>query len=426
VILLDGLQAVVAAAALAGLGFGSCWLFIGRPLRQRADDAARQADAATRQAARAERSLADETARLTAERQEHRAAAADSLRRIETLNQRLQIQQEEYERNRQAWERARLQEARRSSYLQHGAGSTVPRSDDTDDGASQLASADEVTVIRLRFSYVVERPPASVRSPGRSLVQNPTAADQIRLVIERSEVTMLRDQAQDVDDVLALGRRAHEDASWRDRFVKAASEYAGDRIGNSMFQVLTQRWRTQDVADVDTVAQALNRSDELLHDMAGKPFEQIANKVGVAPPGAAVVGGIGADLVLESISGEIQDAVRVCEVVGIGIGLATGLHPLAIACTKSLLHDELSKTLSTAINKALSTAIKDVFSDPDTITVDRAPPPSRVIPRTSSYRVTDLTDPLRVTLEEPDGLTSPPAPTIDPPDVGPSGPAIGI
>ena len=78
---------------------------------------------------------------------------------------------------------------------------------------------------------------------------------------------MPRDQAGDVDKVLGQVRQARGDVTFRERFVDAASQYAGDRIGNSTFDVLTSRWITRDPAGIDKVAQALNRSDEWLHGL---------------------------------------------------------------------------------------------------------------------------------------------------------------
>ena len=364
------------AAALVGLGFGSCWLFVARPLRQRADDAGRQANAAVRRASTKEYSFVYEAEQLAAVLKKHQGAEAASARRIAALEQNQRNQKDAYEQDQRTWERIRqrllvaLQEARRYRDLQHGPESDTEPSDGTADGTGQAAPADEVTVIRLRFSYVAERLPSQVTPTGRLAVPSPAASDRIRLVIEHSAVTMPRDQAGDVSEVLGKSRQARDDVTFRERFIDAASEYAGDRIGNNVSQVLTQRWITRDVAHVDAVSQALNRSDEWLHDLAGKPFEEAAGRLGVAQPGAAVLGGIGSELVLEPISAEIQGAVRCCEIIGIGVGLAFGLHPLAISCTKSLFRAQL--------NERLSTAIRDVFCDRDAITVDRNPPPARV------------------------------------------------
>jgi hypothetical protein len=376
---------LVAAAALAGLGLGCCWLFAVHPLRRQAAAAARQAVDAEHSRADAERSIADarcslanakrslarKDALLAAEQKKYQTAQADSIRQIEALEKSQQLQLERYEQDRRSWERTRqklrvaLQEARRGPDPQFSEDSSAERPQDTGNGTSGLAGADEVTVIRLRFSYVAEHPRFSFSSPGMPPYQ-PSAADPIRLIIEQSITTMPRDQAGGIDEVLGLGRQARDDATTQERFIDAASEYAGDRIGNDMSHVLTQRWETQDPAHVDAVVQVLNRCDERLHDLAGKPFEEASRTMGLPEPGAAALGGIGSNLVLAPVSREIQGAVRFCEIVGIGIGLVFGLHPLAISCTKSLLRSQL--------NQRLSTAVKDVFCDREAYTADRDPP----------------------------------------------------
>jgi hypothetical protein len=57
--------------------------------------------------------------------------------------------------------------------------------------------------------------------------------------------------------------------------------------------------------------------------------ERIAGRMSLLQPGAGVLGGIGSNSVLQPLDREIRRAVRVCDIVGIGIGIgmAFGLHP---------------------------------------------------------------------------------------------------
>jgi hypothetical protein len=295
-------MAVAVVAAAVALGFAACWLFVARPIRQRADAA------------------------------DHRASQA---------------------------ERSRAEAALRS----------------TDRGIGEPARADDITVSRLRFYYLAKSPP-----PGARATPDTTpAGERIRLVIERMTITMRqRDEAGGLGKVDDLSERVREDAGLRQRFVDAASEYAAGRIGSGLFEV-TQRWETRDVAGFDAVAQALRGSDEWLHDLVGRPLAGAASGLGLPQPGAAVFGGIGSTLVLEPLDREIGDAVRFCEIVGIVVGLATGVHPLAISCTKSLARDVL--------DERLGAAIKGVFRD-NAIAVDRDPPQASATRHTPSVRET--------------------------------------
>jgi hypothetical protein len=156
-------------------------------------------------------------------------------------------------------------------------------------------------------------------------------------------VTLPRGQAGRIAEVLELGRRARGDDTFQEH-----------------------RWVTRDVAHLDAVAQDLSRSDEWLHELAAKPFEEISSRLGLGKPGPDVLGGIGSNLALAPVSREIAGAAWVCEIIGIGVGMAFGLHPLAISCTKSLVHG--------GINDGLTAAIKSAFRGPDAIMVSRGPP----------------------------------------------------
>jgi hypothetical protein len=98
-------------------------------------------------------------------------------------------------------------------------------------------------------------------------------------------VTLPRGQAGRIAEVLELGRRARGDDNFQERFVDAAAEYAGDLIGNNVSRALPHRWVTRDVAHLGAVAQDLSRSDEWLHELAAKPFEEISSRLGLDKPG---------------------------------------------------------------------------------------------------------------------------------------------
>jgi hypothetical protein len=367
--LLTGMLIVCAIAALIGLGAGSCWVLVARPARKQADDSARRAYAADQRAGNAERSLARAYAQLAAERQQREADAGQ----VEGLEQRRQAEQERHEQDRRAWERNRarflraLREARRDHDLDSGAGSAAEQPDGAENDSAEPVTAGEVTVVRLRVSYIIDERQVEVNALGGQDRLTAADADRIRLLIERDVTVVPREQAGNVDDVLEKGRQAQQDATLGDRFIDAASEYAAGRIGDKASEVITQRWTTQDVAGLGAVAGALGRSDEWMHEMVGKPLEGAAGRLGLDGPGAAAIGGIGSNMLLAPVSREIQGVVRFCEIVGIGIGLAAGLHPLAIACTKSFLRAQFNERLGDAVKEAA----RNAFCDRDVVTTTR-------------------------------------------------------
>jgi hypothetical protein len=59
---------------------------------------------------------------------------------------------------------------------------------------------------------------------------------------------------------------------------------------------------------------------------------------------------------------QVRDATVFCEIVGIAVGLAAGLHPLAVTCAKSLAR--------TQVDAVLGQAARGVFSGQADITAD--------------------------------------------------------
>jgi hypothetical protein len=242
---LTGMLIVVAVAALIGLGAGSCWVLVARPARKHADDSARQAHTANQRAGHAERSLAQAHAQLAAERQQREADAGQ----IEGLEQRLQAEQDRHEQDRRAWERNRarflrtLREARRDRDLDSGAGNGAEQPDGGKNDPAEPVTAEHVTVVRLRVSYIIDEHPAKVNAPGGQDRLTAADAERIRLLIERDVAVVPRGQAGNVDDVLEKGRQAQQDAPFGDRFIDAASEYAADRIGDTASEALPLSFR---------------------------------------------------------------------------------------------------------------------------------------------------------------------------------------
>ena len=392
--LLTGVLIVVAVATLIGLGAGSCWVLVTRPARKQADGSASRARAADQRAGNAERSLARAHAQLAVERQQRVADAGQ----VEGLEQRRQAEQERYEQDRRAWERNRarflraLREARRDGDLDSGAGSDAEQHNDSGNDSAEPVTAGEVTVVRLRVSYIIDERPAAVNGLAGQDRLLTAHADRIRVLIERDVTVVPREQAGNVDDVLEKGRLAQQSATFGDRFIDAASEYAAGRIDDKASEVITQRWITQDVAGLGAVAGALDRSDEWMHEMVGKPLEGVADRLGLDGPGAVAIGGIGSNMLLAPVSREIQGVVRFCEIVGIGIGLAAGLHPLAITCTKSFLRAQVNERLGDAIKEAA----RNAFCDRDVVTTTRDydpyTPPRRAVPVSRAERGSRIRD----------------------------------
>jgi hypothetical protein len=234
----------------------------------------------------------------------------------------------------------------------------------------------EVTVTRVRLSYAPV--PASVTDGGDGGTLGDGDGRRVRLVVERDVVVVPDGQRGDPGAVLDLGERVAREqdrpvwlgpgkpaphvVSLGEQFVDAASHYAGQRMGDDVDRVVLQRWQTRDAWGAETVANALGQLDGWLHGLAAQPVRAAAQAAGAPPPVAVTVGGIASELVLAQLDEQVRDATVFCEIVGIAVGLATGLHPLAVTCAKSLAR--------TQVDAVLGQAARDVFSGQADITAD--------------------------------------------------------
>lgn len=146
---------------------------------------------------------------------------------------------------------------------------------------------------------------------------------------------------------------------------------AGERLKEAVAEVLAGRlegvvWKTTDDLSEEQVAGLLAGLPDMVKTLALKPLDMLGDAAGLP----ALVVSLGADvtatLVLEPVLEPLQSTVRVLEVVGIVLGLVTGLHPLVITCVKHLAYDELGD--------ALTRAFEQVMSPPDAQALGAQPP----------------------------------------------------
>jgi hypothetical protein len=159
---------------------------------------------------------------------------------------------------------------------------------------------------------------------------------RIRLLIKRDMALVPDDQFSDIFPMTDLIREAHHDEALPARFADAAKEFLAARAGDPGFAASTRWWRTTDVFPLVTAADFLDRSDEWLHRLVEKPFDAV---------------GITSDVILAPASRQLNGATEFCEIVGLTFGLVTRLQPLAMSCTKLLVHRELNHALESDLRK---------------------------------------------------------------------------
>ena len=89
----------------------------------------------------------------------------------------------------------------------------------------------------------------------------------------------------------------------------------------------------------------------------------VAHVAGAGGPAVSILTGITAEAATARLAAPLGDAARLCEVVGILWGLATGMHLVVVACANRLAHDQLGRALAEAFEQMI---------DPGPASLDRA------------------------------------------------------
>lgn len=111
----------------------------------------------------------------------------------------------------------------------------------------------------------------------------------------------------------------------------------------------------------------MDGSAEWLRGLFEHPLVYAASRVGIQGPPVDIGAGIMANFATARITEPLEDAARICEVAGIALGLATGAHPLVIACGKRLAYGELGDVIAEGFEKifdSVGAAFKQTAEDP--------------------------------------------------------------
>jgi hypothetical protein len=137
---------------------------------------------------------------------------------------------------------------------------------------------------------------------------------------------------------------------------EASAETAADYVEGAVWRV----WQTSD--DLSLV-QAINffaGVSDSLHEVVQSALENLADGVGVPAPVNLVGADVFATLLTKPIAEPISDLEHDLELLGIFVGLVTGLHPLVINCAKYLIHDQLGSALAKGINNVLDSLFTEL------------------------------------------------------------------
>ena len=134
-----------------------------------------------------------------------------------------------------------------------------------------------------------------------------------------------------------VGLQAQEDPDFRDRLLETAADYLAGKYGDPVVdRAASQVWVTSESFPETDLAGICSGISDGLTTLVERPLAAAGTQLHIPGPVDAAGAGIGAGLILEPVTGPLGNAARLCEIVGVGIGLLTGLHPLVLASAKLL------------------------------------------------------------------------------------------
>jgi hypothetical protein len=223
-------------------------------------------------------------------------------------------------------------------------------------GAQQDQLSGDLRQLAARLGRERESLPAPAAMPGRLYAERLQfstvrfASDRgVRIVVERAAGQLPPEQLRGLGDASTIISRAENDPGFRGRLGEAAAGYFATKLGDPAFAAVTERWLTQNAFSETAAAEACKRIGNGLNAILSTQFEAIGTAIRLPEPAAAAGAGIGADLVLQPVTRPLAEAARFLEITGVVVGMATGLHPLAMAAGKMLAHDEVHSALARGI-----------------------------------------------------------------------------
>lgn len=322
----------VACVLCLGAGFGICWATVLRAEQQkttvlngrllRSNDMYRQQVQAAGAARQKLRKTEDD---LRVEKVK-RGAAEDELTALRTGYDRVyqDAQALRVERDRARREADELRSARQAP----GTGPERP-------------DQSPARAVVLRFFLV----PEPGTEPAPVPVQVPAPDAKVRLGIERTVVSVPKTRLDSVSSPRVPGQ---ERASGLEGPLSEVSSAAAASLATELTKSLapSDRWLSAHSYAAEDIAQALDQVPGWLHQLVADPVQHAASQIGLPPPAGAAIGTVAAQAAFSRVTVPMARAARCCEIAGVVVGAATGLHPVAAACVKMLAHDVASKTLT--------------------------------------------------------------------------------
>ena len=198
------------------------------------------------------------------------------------------------------------------------------------------------------------------------------------LTVEHGRFPVL--SVDDARDLMESARHAGE--AFGNTFVNASIGFFSAKITNVFSEAFDgrenepERWFIQDPIGLGTLADGIIAADHDLHRAVGRPLEDFAGAFGVKDPVRGIEAGIVGNMLLAPLDRQLAGMVRKVELVGIAVGVAFGMHPLALACTKLFLRAQLNREIGNAMKEALFGRDAEVVRD-QKVVAERTSPVDR-------------------------------------------------
>ena len=137
----------------------------------------------------------------------------------------------------------------------------------------------------------------------------------------------------------------HDVAAVGNELLGATADDAAPALVDPVYAAATKGLKTQSFPETEA-AGLIDKTSGFLQGAVDTAFKGLGTGIGLPSGEATIVAGVCTNFILAPITGPLGEASTFIEIAGIVIGLATGAHPLVLACVKPLLHSQLEHLVS--------------------------------------------------------------------------------
>lgn len=177
------------------------------------------------------------------------------------------------------------------------------------------------------------------------------------------QVAVVRDlvpQPVHCKDPEAVTELVREDSDFGDRLAGVAADYFVGEYGDPLVtRASPQVWLTSQSFPETALAGLCDQVSDWLTRTVEGPLTQAERTLDIPAPLAPAGAATAAALILQPVTRPLGECARFCEIVGVGIGLLAGCHPLVLASAKLLAKREIHDLMTRGAVGALKMVLRD-------------------------------------------------------------------